>query len=166
MSKIIVIGCPGGGKSTMTFKMCEKLNYPVLHLDKIYHIDNNTHITREELVDKVNEFAKNNENWIIDGNYISTIEHRIKLADTIILLDIDTEICIKNAISRSQKERTKDMADGFDNTQIRDEFLDFIYQFKEKTLPKILTIFEKYKTEKNIIILKSYKEIDDYLSTL
>ena len=43
MSKIIVIGCPGSGKSTMTFKMCVKLNYPVLHLDKIYHIDNNNH---------------------------------------------------------------------------------------------------------------------------
>ena len=100
----------------MVFRMNEKLKYPVLHLDKIYHIDNNTHITREELVKRVDEFANDNERFIIDGNYISTVEQRIQLADTVILLDIDTEICVQNAVNRSKKEKTADMADGFDRS--------------------------------------------------
>ena len=166
MNKIIVIGCPGSGKSTMVFKMNEKLKYPVLHLDKIYHIDNNTHITREELVKRVDEFANDNERFIIDGNYISTVEQRIKLADTVILLDIDTEICVQNAVNRSKKEKTADMADGFDNSKLKDEFLEFIGRFKNDSLPKISGLIETHKSEKNIIILKNYKEIDEFIEGL
>ena len=166
MKKIIVIGCPGSGKSTMVFKMNEKLHYPVLHLDKIYHIDNERHITREELVSKVDEFAKTNDNFIIDGNYISTVEQRIKLADTVILLDIDTEICIQNAIGRSKKEKTADMADGFDNSKLQSEFLEFITKFKNDSLPKIMDLIEKYKNEKTIVVLKNYVEIDKFIDSL
>ena len=161
--KIIIIGCPGSGKSTMTFKMKELLNYPVLHLDKIYHIDNNSHITREQLVGKVDDFAKTHDKWIIDGNYISTIEQRIQLADTIILLDIDTQTCVNNAIERSKKQRTADMAEGFDNSKIKDEFIDFISNFNHQTLPVILDLLKKYENDKKIYILKSYSEIEDFL---
>lgn len=166
MSKIIIIGCPGSGKSTISFKLEKILNYPVLHLDKIYHIDNNNHISREELIEKVDTFAKNNDNWIIDGNYISTVEQRIQLADTIILLDIETNICIENAINRSKKERTADMADGFDNSKIQNEFIEFIKNFKTNSLPKIMFLLEKYKNNKKVVIFKTYDEIDKFLSNL
>lgn len=166
MAKIIIIGCPGSGKSTMTFKLEEKLKFPVLHLDKIYHINNNTHITREELVEKVENFAKSNQNWIIDGNYISTIKQRVELADTIILLNLDTEVCIQNALARSKKDRTADMAEGFDNSKIEDKFIKFITNFKTNTLPQIFEILEQYKSEKKIIILKNYEEIDNFINNL
>ncbi|MBE5734908.1 MAG: topology modulation protein [Clostridiales bacterium] len=166
MAKIIVIGCPGSGKSTMTFQMEKILKYPVLHLDKIYHIDNDNHITREELVQQFTQFAKKNDNWIIDGNYISTIEQRINLADTIVLLDIDTDVCIQNAINRSKKDRTADLAEGFDNTKLEDDFIQFITNFKDNTLPKILQILEKYKDNKNIIILRNYTEVDYFLKNI
>lgn len=166
MKKIIIIGCPGSGKSTLTFKLENILNYPTLHLDKIYHIDNQNHISREELISKVNEFANSHESWIIDGNYISTVEQRIQLADTIILLDIDTQTCINNAIGRSKKEKTADMAAGFDNSKLNSEFLEFITNFKQNSLPKIMDLFEKYKSSKNIIILKTYEEIDNFILNL
>ena len=166
MEKIIVIGCPGSGKSTMTFKMEEMLKYPVLHLDKIYHIDNNNHISRAELVEKVNEFANSNQSWIIDGNYISTLEQRVNLEDTIILLDFDTEVCIQNAINRSKKSRTSDMADGFDNSKLQDEFIEFIENFKDSTLPRIMELLEENKNSKKIVILRNYAEIDKFLETL
>ena len=138
----------------------------MLHLDKIYHIDNNNHITREELVEMVDKFAGANDNWIIDGNYISTVEQRIKLCDTVILLDIDTEVCVENAIGRSQKERGRDMAVGFDNTIINSEFIDFIKEFKVKSLPKILELLDQYKDKKTIVIFKNYEEIDEFLKSL
>lgn len=165
MAKIIIIGCPGSGKSTLSFKLEKKLNCPILHLDKIYHINNNTHITREELIQKVETFAKDNENWIIDGNYVSTIEQRVKLADTIILLDFDTKVCLKNAFDRSKKERTADMAEGFDNSKIEDSFIDFISKFKTNTLPKIFETLEQYKNKK-IIILKNYEEVENFINNL
>ena len=166
MDKIIVIGCPGSGKSTLTFKLQNILKYPAMHLDKVYHIDNNTRISTEELIQKVDEFANSNNKWIIDGNYISTMEQRIILADTIILLDIDSNTCVENALARSKKDRQEDMAVGFDVSKISQEFLDYIAKFKETTLPKIMELFEKYKKHKNFIVLKSYNEIENYLLQL
>lgn len=166
MNKIIVIGCPGSGKSTLTFKLKEILNYPVLHLDKIYHIDNEHHISREELVDAVNKFASNNKTWIIDGNYISTIEQRIKLCDTVILFDINTETCINNAIKRAQFDKKSDMAEGFDYSKTSEKFIEFIKNFKEQSLPKIMELHSKYKNEKNFIIFKNYKQVDKFVKEL
>ena len=86
--KIIIIGCPGAGKSVLTKRINDFLCYPVLHLDKIYHTGGKSHIIRDELVARVSDFASIHEKWIIDGNYISTLEMRAKLADTIIVLGI------------------------------------------------------------------------------
>jgi adenylate kinase family enzyme len=113
-------------------------------------------------VAKVEEFANTHENWIIDGNYVSTVEQRVKLADTIVLLDFDTELCINNAIGRTKKERGADMAKGFDNSKIKDEFIEFIKNFKQNTLPRIMAVLENYK-DKNIVILKNYEEVDRFI---
>lgn len=166
MNKIVVIGCPGSGKSTLTFKLEKLLGYPVLHLDKIYHIDNEHHITREELVNAVNQFALNSNHWIIDGNYISTVEQRIKLADTIILFDISTRTCVKNAFERAKHEKGFDMADGFDYSKVDENFIKFIKSFKTDALPKIMELKNKYKSEKNFIVFNNYKQVDKFVSDL
>ncbi len=163
--KIIIIGCPGSGKSTLTRKMNRVLNYPVLHLDKIYHIDNERHISSEELIEKIDEFALNNENFIIDGNYISSMEHRTRLADTIIFLDIDTETCLANALGRSKKQRQDDMADGFDVSKIKGEFLDRIKNFKRDVVPVIEEILSRAQG-KTIVRLKTYAETDEFLKQI
>lgn len=163
--RIILIGCPGSGKSTLTRRMNEILQYAVLHLDSIYHIDNTHHITRDELRQKVSEFANSHENWIIDGNYKSTIPERVELADTIILLDIDTKTCLANAQKRATLEHQTDMAKGFDISKISDGFLEFIDSFKNETMPEIMEILKKTKN-KNIIILKNYDEVDALIEKL
>ena len=48
MKKIIVIGCPGSGKTTFSLKLAEKIKLPLFHLDAIWHKPDRTHITREE----------------------------------------------------------------------------------------------------------------------
>lgn len=166
MNKIIVIGCPGSGKSTLVRNLKDILNYPVLHLDKIYHIDNNTHITRDELRQKVAEFASSSDKWIIDGNYISTVEERVILADTVVIIDIDTETCIQNVYNRSKLGNREDMADGFDSKIINPEFIDFIKKFKNESLPKIMDLVEKYKKEKKFVILKNYNEVDKFVNNI
>lgn len=166
MNKIIVIGCPGSGKSTMVKKMNQKLNYPVLHLDKVYHIDNQNHITRDELRQIVAEFDRDNQKWIIDGNYMATVEERMVIADTIVLLNIDTQTCIANAHKRSQEERRDDMAAGFDNKILNQDFVEFIQKFNTQNLPVILDLLEKHKDQKQVVVLKNYDEVDSFINSL
>ena len=162
MNKIIVIGSPGSGKSTFSKKLKEILNIPLYHLDMIWHKEDKTTISKEEFDNKLNEIFKEDK-WIIDGKYNRTLELRIKEAEVIYLLDIDVLECLDNAENRVGKLRT-DMP--WKEEELNEEFKRFIIDFPLTSLPRIYELLDKYKDNKKIIILKSRKEIDDYIRSL
>ena len=96
MKKVIVIGCPGSGKTTFAEKLQNFTGLPLYYLDAIWHKPDKTHIPREEFDERITEIFKTSE-WIIDGNYGRTIEMRMKECDTVFLFDLPTEVCIQGA---------------------------------------------------------------------
>ncbi len=164
MNKIMVIGCPGSGKSTFSRALSKKQGCKVLHLDYIYHIDNFTQITRTEFKDMVQSFAQNNEQFIIDGNYGATLEWRMQFCDTVILLDFPTDICVKNVLSRMDEEKRDDMAPGFDTSIMDDDFLDFVKRFRTDKLPNIMNLLKT--SNMNTVVLQSYEEMNQFLEEI
>ena len=145
MKRILIIGCPGSGKSTLAKRISKKLNYPLLHLDRIFHIDNYNQISREELISKILYFIKNNNNFIIDGNYSGTLELRMKYADTILFFNIKTDICLTNVISRIKDGKLRDdIAPGFDNSIYHQEFIDYVKNFNKDKLPHLKKLLSNF----------------------
>ncbi|MCK8058204.1 MULTISPECIES: AAA family ATPase [unclassified Fusibacter] len=166
--KIIIIGSPGSGKSTLSKKLSEALNLPLLHLDRIYHIDNHRQITREALMNQVYDFDHKNESWIIDGNFISTAEKRIELSDTIIYMKLPTDICLENIHKRAIEYKDKprsDMAPGFKDGPMDDEFVSFVKNFSKDTSPLIDELLIKYG-DKRIIIVEEMGKADQVIEEL
>lgn len=164
--KIIIIGCPGAGKSSLTRRINEFLCYPVMHLDKVYHLGNKAHITREDIIKKVTNFANTHHDWIIDGNYISTLEMRADLADTIVFLNIPSKICLTNARNREAEYiktgvNKDDIAENFDGIMTA-EFVEYIKNFEKDTMPKIKEILKEY-SYKNVKIINNYTELEDVI---
>ena len=160
----MIIGSPGSGKSRLSKKLAKAMHIPVLHLDYIYHIDNFHQISREELKSMVTTFAQGNEQFIIDGNYNGTMEWRTRFCDTIILLDIETEICVSNVLRRMNEGVRDDMAPGFDNAIMDDEFLEFVKNFKRDKIPGIYELLEQLDLNK--IVLKDYEEVNQFLASI
>ena len=160
--KVIVIGCPGAGKSFFSQKLIDIWNLPLYHLDMLYHNTDGTHISKEELEEKLMEIFKN-EDWIIDGNYQRTLEMRIKECDTIILLDYPVEVCLAGAESRigTKREDLPWVEDKLD-----EEFKNSILNFSKEKLPQIYLLIEKYKKDKDIIVFKSREEAEEYLMSI
>ena len=162
MKKIIVIGCPGSGKSIFAKELNKFYNFPLYHLDMIWNKPDKTTITREEFDTRLDEIFKEEE-WIIDGNYQRTLEKRIKEADTIFLLDYSLEVCIMGATSRVGIKR-EDMPWVEEN--LNEEFKQKILDFSKDKLPVIYNLLDKYKENKNIIIFKTREDSKRYLDEL
>ncbi len=158
MKKIIIIGCPGSGKTTFAEKLNKITGLPLYYLDAIWHKPDKTHIPREEFDEKISRIFEEPE-WIIDGNYKRTIEMRMKECDTVFLFDLPTEACLQGVRDRIGKER-------YDlpwlETELDDEFRSFIEDFPKDTLPYIYDLIDKYKSEKKVIIFKSREAADAF----
>ena len=104
MKKVMVIGCPGAGKSTFARKLQELTGLPLYYLDMIWHKPDRTNISREEFDQRIREIVSQDA-WIIDGNYNRTLELRMRECDTVFFLDYPLEVCLEGAASRIGKER-------------------------------------------------------------
>ena len=161
MRKVIVIGCPGAGKSTFARKLRDATHLPLYYLDMLWHKEDKTNISREEFDTKLNDIIKK-DNWIIDGNYLRTLEMRLKECDTVFLLDYSLEVCLAGAKSRIGKKR-EDMP--WVETELDEEFKQFIEDFSKSQLPQVYELLDKYSEKRNIIIFKSRVEAEKYTNS-
>lgn len=104
MERILVIGCPGAGKSSFARRLREITGLPLHYLDMIWHRPDRTTVAREEFDRRLEQILQT-DRWIIDGNYQRTMARRLEECDTVFLLDIPVEICLEGAKERIGRQR-------------------------------------------------------------
>ena len=161
MKKIIVIGCPGSGKSTFSRALAAKTGIPLYHLDMLYLNADGTAVEKSVFLDRL-AAALADDAWIIDGNYSSTVEMRLSLCDTVFFLDMPASVCL-NGIKERRGRARPDMP--WIETKEDEAFTEFVLRFEEAERPKLLSLFEKYP-EKTVITLKTHAEADAFLNNL
>ena len=167
--RISIIGYSSSGKSTLAQNLGNILNIPVLHLDKVNFLPEWKERNKEESKKIVEDFIKNNNEFIIDGNYIKFVyELRMKLSDKIIFLDFDRITCLFQAFQRYNKYKGK-VRDSMTEGCYEKLDWDFIKWIlfdgrNEERINRYNKIIEEYKDK--IIILKNRKEVDDFVEKI
>ena len=159
MKKVIVIGCPGSGKSTISRALHNKTGIPLYHLDMMYWNADKTTVEKSVFPKQLSAVLAKDK-WIIDGNYGSTMELRMAACDTVVFLDYPLDVCLDGIKERRGKPRS-DMP--WIETEEDTEFIEFIKSYSEQQKPKVLELLEKY-SDKNIIILGSREQADAFLN--
>ena len=162
MKKVIVVGCPGSGKSTFARKLQEKTGLPLYYLDMIWHKPDKTTLTKEEFDEKLHELIARDE-WIIDGNYSRTLEPRLQACDTAFVFDLPLEVCLAGAQARVGTKRI-DMP--WEETELSQEFLNYILSFSQQKLPRLLQLARQYSAQKQVVFFRSRRECGDFLKSL
>ena len=164
MSKILVLGNSGSGKSTFTKKLAENLNYDYLHLDTIIYKHSWNKPEFDEMERKIAEFLLKPE-WIIDGNFLKKATSRFEKCDTIYFLDINRFTCLFSVISRyfKYKGKKRDSRSDYCDEKLSKDYLRWVFKDFYKTSRKYIYNFIKENPEKKVIIFKSRRQVNKYI---
>lgn len=110
MERILIIGNAGSGKTTFANRLAEKLDLPLIHLDRLYWHGDWEHLSRDEF-DVILQAELEKPQWIIDGNFNRTIPHRLQYCDTVFFFDLPTALCLAGITKRIFANYGKTRAD-------------------------------------------------------
>ena len=159
MKKVIVIGCPGSGKSTFSKALHKITNIPLFHLDMIFWNADKTTVEKPVFLDRLFKIIQSDE-WIIDGNYGSTMEFRMQACDTVIFLDYPLDVCLNGIKERKGKPRSDLPWIEPDEDDV--EFLEFIKNYNSQSRPKVMELLDRF-SHKDVIIFSNRTQAEDFL---
>ena len=166
MKRIMIIGCGGSGKSTLARQLGDKLNLPVVHLDKLFWHPGWVESSKEEIDEKIMT-AMAEPRWIMDGNYNRTLPMRLEKCDTVIYLDFSRFTCLMGVAKRIMTSYGKvrpDMGAGCPE-RIDWEFLRWVWNFNRNNREKNYRLLEQY-ADKEIHILKNRRQVKRFLNEI
>ncbi len=164
MKRILVVGCSGAGKTTLSKELGRLLELPVHHLDRLWWQPGWEHVSREDFDAGLAEIL-NTDRWIIDGDYSRTLPERLKYADAVILLDYSRTLCLFRTLKRIVRFRGNvrpDMAEGCPERFDR-EFLRYVWNFNRDMSPRVEAALKGFSGE--LIRLKTPRETEVFLKT-
>lgn len=166
MKRILIVGCPGAGKSYLSREIAKITGLPLIHLDKYFHQKAQYYIQNKDAWRaKIKELTSEPE-WIIEGNYGSTMYERMKVADLIIFLDYPTRIAVGRVLKRRiqyNRKRREDMPSDW-KEKIAPDFFKFVITFRKTQRPRILKYLDELGKES--VILRSPNETKSFLKEL
>lgn len=167
MQRVLVLGSSGAGKSTFARRLGATTGLPVVHIDQLFWrpgwVESEKDVYRAHLAQAVAQ-----PRWIIDGNYLSTIDDRLARADRVILLDRTRSAClvrIGKRIARSYGRVRPDMAEGCPE-QIDWAFLKYVWDFPNTQWPQIIAALDRGKAWDRTITVKNDREADAFLTRI
>ena len=162
MKKVIVIGCPGSGKSTFSKSLHRITGIPLFHLDMLFWNADKTTVEKPVFIERLLKTVQNSE-WIIDGNYSSTMELRMEKCDTVIFLDYPLEVCLTGIKERKGKPRS-DMP-WIESDEEDAEFIEYIKNYNTQSRPQVLELLKRY-SHKDIYIFSNRTQAEEFLTKL
>ncbi len=162
MQKVLIIGCPGAGKSTFARRLQSLTGLPLYYLDRLWHRPDRTNVTREAF-DAALAGLLARPAWIIDGNYSRTLPGRLEACDTVFLLDYPLDVCLAGVEDRRGCLRP-DMP--WVEEELDAEFLQYILDFGQAQMPAIRAMLEAYRGRRQIFTFRSRAEADASLNAL
>ena len=158
-NRIIVLGCPGSGKSTFARALAARTGLPLIHLDSVWWRADGSHISRDEFDRALAELLAG-EKWIIDGDYSRTYEARLRAADTVIFLDYPEDVCMAGIVGRLGEERP-DMP--WTESALDPELVAMVKNYARDNRPVLLDLLRRY-ADRRVLVFTDRTRADRWLS--
>jgi adenylate kinase family enzyme len=164
--RILVIGCSGGGKSTLAQNLGRRFGLPFVSMDRdFYWLPGWVRRDRNEARALIAE-AVAAERWIMDGTGVTSFDLRVPRSDLIIWVRMPRWLCLWGIYTRSLRHFGKtrpEMAPGCRERLADREFLSFIWNFEAKTTPRIVKSIHALSPQCPVVTLTSRRQMRELL---
>ena len=160
--RVLVIGCSGGGKSTLSQKIATRFGLDYQSLDRDVRwlpgwIERERAEQRELTATLVSR-----DNWVMDGTGSSSFDLRLPRTQLVLWVRVGRWRCLLGVARRvmaSYGRVRPDMAPGCPEQLPDRDFLSYIWNFERKYTPEVLRQIDRHGPQVPVCILKSHAEM-------
>jgi adenylate kinase family enzyme len=165
--RIIIFGCPGGGKTTFSNKLAKALGLPLHHIDRFFYESNWREREYEAYLADLRAILVQ-ESWIIDGNSFKSLLKRWAHADVAIYFKKPLWMCylrvLKRYVFRSRKVAHADRADGCKEV-IWWKLITFMWNIDSYVEPRVKEGLATYPAVR-LYVVRTDQEVAELLKAL
>lgn len=138
MRRVLIIGPCGSGKSTLARELAPLMRLPLVHMDQLGWQAGWVETEKAELNARLADVVAGEE-WLIEGNYGSTLAPRLARADTVIYLDFPIRLCLWRLAKRIVTHRGRARPDMPEGCPERFDAAFFWYVMNWNSGPRVRT---------------------------
>ncbi len=165
-NRILVIGCSGGGKSTLSQKISTQFKLEYISIDRDVRWlpgwqERNKQQQRQILTQLVQR-----DRWVMDGSGASTFDIRLPRAELVLWVRVPRYVALMGLTRRVMRyfgSTRPEMAEGCPEPVPDREFLSYIWNFEKLQVPKFVHHLDLYGAQVPVATLKSHREMDNML---
>ena len=140
MRRVMIVGQPGAGKSTLARALGDRTFLPVYHMDRIHRMPVWIERSQADKTRMALDVAAR-ERWIFEGGHSATWPQRLARADTLIWLDLPVMVRLVRVMQRRvQRRQRPDLPENCPE-RIDPAFLRFIWRTRVTSRAKIAALY-------------------------
>lgn len=168
-NRVVVTGLAGSGKSTFSLALAATTGLPVIHLDLHFWKSGWVAPSETEWREKQQQVLAGDA-WIADGNYHETLDLRLELADTVVVLDMPWWLCSARALRRGfqMPDQLPEGCDYAARMRLRDEWCLAvrIWRKRRSEPEREREIISRQERPIAVWVLTSKRAVGDFLDGL
>ena len=165
MRRVVVLGSGGAGKSTLARAVGERLGIEVVHLDRLFWRPGWDPMPTDEWRAVVARMVEG-ESWIADGNYSSTLDLRLAVADTVVLLDFPRRVTIPGILRRWRRHRGQAVQAAGCPERWDGAFVRWVWNYRRDSRPRALAAIATHAPDSDVVVLTSRAEVRRWLASV
>ena len=101
MRRVVVVGAPGSGKSTVGTRLAKALDAELIELDSLWWDKGWQAVGKESLRDRLTPLLAR-DRWVVEGAYVDQVSDLVwPVADIVLWLDLPRRVSVSRAVLRS-----------------------------------------------------------------
>lgn len=149
MRRVVILGPGAAGKSTLAGRLGDVVGLPVVELDRPFWSDALEPLSEDDWRTVQTELARQPA-WIMDGDLgpYDVLEPRLRMADTVIVLDLARWRCVWRSLRRSRE---------------RIDFWRWLWTWRRRSRPQILAAIAAHADHARVEVLRRPADVDRWL---